>query len=219
MSPDLVINPEVARELAGMSREVGRQIGLLIDRAGRVDSVVVGDQRQIMIPVLSKARGAAGRLKGLRCVHTHLAGEDLTNDDLMDLLFLRLDFMAMLKVTDEGLPEKLYGAHLVPQPVEGRNWVLMPPVVPGQQPEDFQELTEPSKRNSSGQDRRDRLIANRIGLSWSALPRLPVLLLKNQCLSWKNWPDQQRWRFSITLFSGGPSLIPGLSWGKERLAN
>ena len=72
MSPDLVINPEVARELAGMSREVGRQIGLLIDRAGRVDAVVVGDQRQIVIPALSQARGSAGRLKGLRCVHTHL---------------------------------------------------------------------------------------------------------------------------------------------------
>jgi GTP-binding protein HflX len=93
-----------------------------------------------VIPALSQARGAAGRLKGLRCVHTHLAGEDLTNDDLMDLLFLRLDFMAILKVTEEGLPEKLYGAHLVPQPVEGRNWVFMPPVVPGQQPDDFQEM-------------------------------------------------------------------------------
>ncbi|MCA1764909.1 MAG: hypothetical protein LC633_01410 [Desulfobulbaceae bacterium] len=35
MTPDLVISPEVARELAGISREIGRQIGLLVDRAIR----------------------------------------------------------------------------------------------------------------------------------------------------------------------------------------
>lgn len=140
MSPDLIISPEVAREISGISRETGRQIGLLIDRAGRVDSVIVGDQRRIVIPVLSQVRGAGGRLKGLRCVHTHLGGEELTDDDLMDLLFLRLDLMSMIKVGEDGLPEKLYGAHLVPRPVGGRNWLHLPPVVPSQQPGDFQEL-------------------------------------------------------------------------------
>ena len=29
ISPDLVISPEVARELAMISREIGRQVGLL----------------------------------------------------------------------------------------------------------------------------------------------------------------------------------------------
>ena len=140
MSPDLIVSPEVARELSGLSREIGRQIGLLIDRAGRVDAAIVGDQRRIVIPVLSQVRGAGGRLKGLRCVHTHLGGEDLTDDDLMDLLFLRLDLMAMLKVGEDGLPERLYGVHLVPRPVDGRNWVYLPPVVTSQQAGDFQEL-------------------------------------------------------------------------------
>ncbi len=140
MSPDLIISPEVAREISGISRETGRQIGLLIDRAGRVDSAVVGDQNRIVIPVLSPVRGAGGRLKGLRCVHTHLGGEDLTDDDLMDLLFLRLDLMAMIKVGEDGLPERLYGAHLVPRSVGGRNWVYLPPVVTSQQPADFREL-------------------------------------------------------------------------------
>jgi GTP-binding protein HflX len=140
MSPELIISPEVARELAGISREIGRQIGLLIDRAGRVDSLVVGDQRRIVIPVLAQARGAGGRLKGVRCVHTHLGGEDLTDDDLMDLLFLRLDLMAMLKVGKDGLPERLYGAHLAPRPVDGRNWIFLDPVVSSQQAGDFTAL-------------------------------------------------------------------------------
>ena len=141
MSPDLIISPEVAREISGISHETGRQLGLLIDRSGVVDSVIVGDQHRIVIPVLSQVRGAGGRLKGLRCVHTHLGGEDLTDDDLMDLLFLRLDLMAMIKVGDDGLPEKLYGAHLVPRPVGGRNWLHLTPGCP-----------QPATRRFSGTD-------------------------------------------------------------------
>jgi GTP-binding protein HflX len=140
MSADLVISPEVARELAEISREIGRQVGLIIDRAGRVDAVVIGDQRRIVIPVLSQARGSGGRLKGLRCVHTHMAGEELTEDDLMDLLFLRLDLMGVITVGKDGLPGQLFSAHLVPQPVAGHNWVILPPVVPSQQKPDFQRM-------------------------------------------------------------------------------
>jgi GTP-binding protein HflX len=140
MSADLVISPEVARELAEISREIGRQVGLIIDRAGRVDAVIIGDQRRIVIPVLSQARGSGGRLKGLRCVHTHLAGEELTEDDLMDLLFLRLDLMGVITVGKDGLPGQLFSAHLVPQPVAGHNWVILPPVVPSQQKPDFQRM-------------------------------------------------------------------------------
>ena len=76
-----------------LSTEIGRQIGVLLDRSGQIETVVVGDRKKIVIPALSHIRSAGGRLKGLRCVHTHLDGEDLTEDDLMDLLFLRFDVM------------------------------------------------------------------------------------------------------------------------------
>lgn len=140
MSAEQVISQEIARELAGLSFEIGRQIGLIIDRAGRVDSVIIGDQRRIVIPVLPQARSGRGRLKGLRCVHTHLSAENLTDDDLMDLLFLRLDLMAVLTVGKNGLPGQLFSAHLVPHPVAGRHWVFLPPVAPSQQELNFQSL-------------------------------------------------------------------------------
>ena len=79
----------------------------MIDRAGHVEYVIVGDHKSIVIPVLTHLRSTGGRLKGLRCVHTHLAQEDITEDDLMDLLFLRLDLMAIIKISSDGLPEKL----------------------------------------------------------------------------------------------------------------
>ena len=137
--PDLVLTPELAREMAGLSAEIGRQLGLLLDRSGQVIFVLVGDRKGIMIPALGQVRAAGGRLRGLRCVHTHLAGEEISEDDFMDLLFLRLDLMSVLKITPDGLPERLYSAHLSPAPVNGHNWVLLPPVVVSQQSHTLRE--------------------------------------------------------------------------------
>lgn len=139
VSPDLVISPELTRELSEFSSEIGRQVGVLINRAGQVEFVVVGDHKSIVIPALTQWRSSGGRLKGLRCIHTHLAGEDITEDDLMDLLFLRLDLMAIIKTLPNGLPEKIYGVHLIPAAVEGKNWVFLPPVIPSQQPHTFRD--------------------------------------------------------------------------------
>jgi GTP-binding protein HflX len=140
LDPDRIIAAETARAISELSHETGRQIGLIIHRSGQVEYVIIGDNRQIVIPVLSGLRSAGGRLKGLRCVHTHLAGEDLTDDDLMDLLFLRLDLMAAIKVKPDGLPERIYAAHLLPVPSEGKHWQFLPPQIPTRQELSFQQL-------------------------------------------------------------------------------
>lgn len=106
---------EQARELAALSRSVGRQLGLLIDRQGRVDMVIVGTPSAIFIPELPRARSGAGRLRGLRLLHTHLTSDLLSQEDLMDLLFLRLDGLAVLTVDEWGGPMQLQRAHLLPQ--------------------------------------------------------------------------------------------------------
>ena len=82
---------EQARELALLSRALGRQVGLVIDRQGKVDMVIVGDPASILIPELPRGRGAAGRLRGIRLMHTHLSPDGLSQEDLMDMLFLRLE--------------------------------------------------------------------------------------------------------------------------------
>ena len=131
--PDLMISAELARDLSRLSMDLGRQLGVLIDRTGRIEVVIVGDKKEIVIPVLPMVRSAGGRLKGLRCVHTHLGGEGISEDDLMDLLFLRLDLMVVIKVQADGLPERLYPVHLAPEQEDGKNWFFLPPVVPSQQ--------------------------------------------------------------------------------------
>ena len=140
IAPDLIVSSEMAKSMVELSNETGRQIGVLIDRSGKVDLVIVGDAKQIVIPALTGIRSSGGRLKGLRCIHTHLAGENLTDDDLIDLLFLRLDLMGIIKIGPDGLPGNLYSAHLVPSPLEGKNWAFLEPVHPGRQPFGFDEL-------------------------------------------------------------------------------
>ena len=76
--------------------------------------VIVGDTSSIMIPQLPHARTGAGRLRGLRLLHTHLAPEGLSREDLMDLLFLRLDSISVLTVDEWGQPMQFQNAHLMP---------------------------------------------------------------------------------------------------------
>ncbi|MFI3272615.1 MAG: GTPase HflX [Pseudomonadota bacterium] len=94
---------------------MGRQIGLLIDRQGRVEMVIVGTPSAIFIPELPRARSGEGRLRGLRLLHTHLSNDGLSQEDLMDLLFLRLDGLAVLTVDEWGGPMLFQRAHLLPQ--------------------------------------------------------------------------------------------------------
>lgn len=101
--------------MAEISRETGRQIGALIDRKGYVEYVIIGDARRIILPDLKRTRVATDRFRGLRCLHTHLRGEELTQDDLTDLALLRLDLMAAIEIDHStGYPNKIYCAHLLP---------------------------------------------------------------------------------------------------------
>jgi len=110
-----IVSPEFARQLSELSHETRRQIGALIDRKGYVQYVMVGDNRRIELPDFKRVRVAEGRFRGLRCVHTHLRGEHLTQDDLTDLALLRLDLMAAIEVSpDDGLPGIVRAAHLLP---------------------------------------------------------------------------------------------------------
>jgi len=130
----------MARSLCQLSFELNRQIGILLHRSGKVEQVVVGDFKGIMIPRLGGVRGAGGRLKGLRLVHTHLASEAISDEDLMDLLFLRLDLLSVLTITADGLPERLYSAHLLPVAAEGSNWAFLPAVHPANQTDSFADF-------------------------------------------------------------------------------
>ncbi len=81
-----------------------------------------------------------GRLRGLRCIHTHLresTGPSLTQDDLTDLAVLHLDAMVSLGVSEDGLPGDAHIAHLRPARQDGTIIEKLPPVPPAQVDIDF----------------------------------------------------------------------------------
>jgi GTP-binding protein HflX len=167
------VTPEFARQLTELSHETRRQIGVLVDRKGYVQYVIVGDAHRIELPDLKRVRVASDRFRGLRFVHTHLRGEALTQDDLTDLALLRLDLMVALDVDARtGLPGLVRAAHLLPlslnQPeADGANehFSFLEPRPPSQMDVDFLaligSLEEEMARNRKGArqaESRDRTI-------------------------------------------------------------
>jgi GTPase len=174
--PAQIVTPEFARQLTEISHEIGRQVGVLVDRKGHVTDVVVGDATKIVLPAQDRSRLSHSRFNGLRCLHTHIRGEKgLTHDDLTDLALLRLDLMAAIDVDPgTGLPGVVRAAHLLPAKAHRHNgdengdeeaFRFLDPQVPGRLDIDFMELItsieEEMARNRGARrasDNRDRAI-------------------------------------------------------------
>ena len=181
--PRQIVTQEFARQLSEVSREIHRQIGVLVNRNGYVEHVIVGNARSIVLPDLKRVRMGADRFRGLRCLHTHLAGEGLTQDDLTDLALLRLDLMAAIDVRSDGMPGLVRAAHLLPAnghvsgnsvfeindadsaPQPPAMWGFLAPQAPSQLDIDFIELIESleeelarARHVRNPRDQRDRAI-------------------------------------------------------------
>ncbi len=117
-----IITPELTRQISSISRDIQRQVALLLTRRGDIAYVVVGDNRHILIPDLGRYRLGKGRLKGIRCVHTHLDGEPLSGEDLTDLVLLGLDLMVCVQAGEDGIPGALSFAHILPRNIRGKGW-------------------------------------------------------------------------------------------------
>ena len=111
---DVLYTPELMRHLLEASMLAHRQVGVLVHRSGAVEYVLLGDASKIELPDLGRHRAAEGRFRGLRLVHTHIHGEDLTKDDIVDLVRLRLDLVCALSLTPEGELHKVTYAYNVP---------------------------------------------------------------------------------------------------------
>src|SRR5258706_173473 len=125
--PDQIITPELASFLCECSRATGRQIGVLIDRKGDIEYVVIGDDHKLYLPDLGPRRAGLGRFRGVRLVHTHLRGEALTRDDLIDLAKLRLDLVAAIQMRPDGTLGPMQVAHLLPPNPENEQWRMLEP--------------------------------------------------------------------------------------------
>ncbi|MBK5274739.1 MAG: GTPase HflX [Desulfuromonadales bacterium] len=90
---------ELCTRLVEISTDIRRQIGILVNRTGVVEYVIVGDEKGLVIPDLRDYPLGRRTLRGLRLIHTHLRYELITEDDITDLSLLRLDLLAALLFT------------------------------------------------------------------------------------------------------------------------
>lgn len=130
--PEFIVTSGVSLDLSRLSAETGRQIGLMINRQGKIIHVIIGNNQGIMIPDISDYRISADRLRGLRCIHTSLGSDGLTRDDLTDLSLLRLDLIASITIKKDGRPDKVHAGHILPQNRDNIPYRLIPPLSPHQ---------------------------------------------------------------------------------------
>ncbi len=123
-----IISAEAARTLTSISADLNRQVGVFVERSGRLSHVVVGTARGLFLPELKEYPLGNRMLRGVRLVHTHLKGEPLSRDDLTDLALLRLDLLAAIGVDRDGLPGMIHLGSLKPGTREGDVTEVHPPV-------------------------------------------------------------------------------------------
>lgn len=111
---DVIVSAQLADRLAALSKETNRVIGLLIDRRGRIEDVIIGDHKRLYLPDIGRERGGGLRFRGVRLVRTALEGRSIDADDITDLSKLQLDVVATISVNREGRPVGIEWAHLIP---------------------------------------------------------------------------------------------------------
>ncbi len=112
--PRALLTHDLVRELAEASHGVHRRLALLVDRAGRVEAVAVGDRHRIVIPRQPSAPAGRDRFCTLRLIATRFGDESLSLTDLAPLALHRLDALAVVGVSEEGKPGLVRVAHLLP---------------------------------------------------------------------------------------------------------
>ncbi|MBA2663899.1 MAG: GTPase HflX [Bradymonadaceae bacterium] len=113
-----------------ISEELNRVVAVLVDRAGRVEEVMVGDSDRVYLPDIGRERAGASRFRGIRLIRTNLTTTaknrqvELTRDDLTDLSRLKLDLVMTIAVGAAGYPGSVAWASLVPENPANDLWQI-----------------------------------------------------------------------------------------------
>ena len=116
-----VCTPELARALAECASDTGRMVGVLCDRRGSVEHVILGEATRLYLPDIGRLRAGPGRLRGLRLLVARPARDDAAHapfagggDLITDLERLKLDGVLLIEAGDDGLPGRCALATLLP---------------------------------------------------------------------------------------------------------
>ena len=96
-----IVSLELAREMVSLAENLRRRVGVLINRQGRIQEVMLGTKELLYIPDLGRYRLGRARLRNLRLVFTDLSKDkdqaSIPFDVYADLERLRLDMVVSLR--------------------------------------------------------------------------------------------------------------------------
>jgi GTP-binding protein HflX len=111
-----LVSLELAREMLSVAQELRRRIGVLINRQGRVEAVILGTKEIIYLPDLGRYRLGRSRLRNIRLVFTDLSRDkeqaSIPYDVYADLERLRFDAVASIRSAPNRVSMSF--AYLVP---------------------------------------------------------------------------------------------------------
>jgi GTP-binding protein HflX len=111
-----LVSLELAREMLTVAQELRRRIGVLINRQGRVETVILGTKEIIYLPDLGRYRLGRSRLRNVRLVFTDLSRDKeqaaIPYDVYADLERLRFDAVASVRSAPNRVSMSF--AYLVP---------------------------------------------------------------------------------------------------------
>ena len=135
---DQALSLEAAKTLAQFTHEIRRPIGLVLNRRGAVQDVLVGAGTEPSPTTLAAYRASPRSLRGLRLIRSQVKEQPISQEDLTMLGLLRLDMIGILSVTPKGEPELLSLAHLNPPSPQGQLYTLLEPTLVHQCPVSFE---------------------------------------------------------------------------------
>lgn len=95
VSPREIVSLDLAREMWLVGEHLRRRVGVLINRQGRIEEVILGTKEILFLPDLGRYRLGRGRLRNLRLVFTDLSNNresaSIPYDIYTDLERLRFD--------------------------------------------------------------------------------------------------------------------------------
>lgn len=96
---DNVFSLELIEVMNEITRKIGKEISVAINRKGTITEVVVGDSKSVKLPYIDVKDK---RLSGFRIIHTHPSGNSkLSTLDISALMSLKLDAMVAVGVNED----------------------------------------------------------------------------------------------------------------------
>ena len=104
-----LVTLQLAKALCRLGSDLNRMVGVLIDRKGSVEQVILGEQTQLYLPDMGRGRASVSRLRGLRLIiakprRSTQASYELDRDFVTDLEKLHLDAVLQVEVLPDASP-------------------------------------------------------------------------------------------------------------------